>query len=577
MGILKGLIVCAIILIMSMGVSAETFYCDTCADCNAKIQNASIGDTVLLTTDIVDFSGHCINFNGKDGIVFDGGGHMIDGIDTYGTNGIYFTSYSDNNVIKNCTITDFGKGIYLYTSNYNTIENTTSSSNRDTGITILYGRENVIRDCVMEENRGDDFYFRPYVLADCDTVLENVTGSGGRNIGFYDSSVNISDQEFSSICLCNADNSVFDNITVSGSNTIRNNGIFMFFTDGTIMSNVTANTNYRGISLDDCYSCMIRDSVFNDHPHYNIFIGDGSNNVIDNVTANSSGQAGLYLSHADNNVVSNSVFYNDPFGIMIDSSNMITINGTHIIGNNICGISAGGTYGHTFYNNYFDNDENVNMLYDHIQLWNVSKRDGPNIIGGPFIGGNYWNDYDYNDMDGDGFGCVPYAVSLGTDNIDYLPLVNVSGGEEMYIRNWNVTLYRGDVWEYLVTCRNESGFDVECGDLTWNSSNTTVGTMDGANITCLAPGYTNVTVVGFNNTDTITAEVQFLECGDVDCDSRVTINDVVEAYFRVINPSYEIGSEWAADVDNDDRITINDVVEIYFRVINPSYALHCAY
>ncbi|KAB3545302.1 MAG: hypothetical protein C5617_006335, partial [ANME-2 cluster archaeon] len=47
--------------------------------------------------------------------------------------------------------------------------------------------------------------------------------------------------------------------------------------------------------------------------------------------------------------------------------------------------------------------------------------DGPNIIGGPYIGGNYWSDYTCADPDGDGFGEKPYNITDGS-NFDYHPL-----------------------------------------------------------------------------------------------------------------------------------------------------------
>ena len=566
----------ALVVLSMSSASAANVYCCNCSDCNAKIMNAIVGDVVVLTEDIINFDGTCINFNGSDGIVFDGGGHMIDGIDSYSYHGIYLTSHSDNNVIKNCTITDFGKGIYMFTASYNTIENVTSSSNRDTGITILYSRGSVIEDCVLQENRGEDFYFRPYLGVDCSTSLVNVTGSGGRPVAFYNETVDISDEDFSSICLCYASMSTFDNVTVAGSDTIKNNAMRVYYSFGTTFTNITSSDNFMGIYATDCNDCVIRDSEFNNNHHYDVQISEGSGNVIENVKANSSSQTGIYLYHAPNNFINGVVLDSNMHGMYIDNSPNTIINNSYFTNNIMRGVMILSCGGNTFYNNYFDNTDNIYFGgTTYANDWNVTATPGTNIIGGPSIGGNYWKCYSYEDGNADGFGMSPYVVEWVINNTDYLPLVEVSGGEEMYIRNWDVTLYNGDVWEYLVTCRNVNGYDVDCGELIWSSSNTTVGTMDGANITCHAAGVTNVTVVGFNDTDTITATVQFLGCGDVDRDGRITINDVVETYLRVIDPYYEIGSEWAADVDSDDRITINDVVEIYLKVIDPSHPLNC--
>jgi PKD repeat protein len=55
-------------------------------------------------------------------------------------------------------------------------------------------------------------------------------------------------------------------------------------------------------------------------------------------------------------------------------------------------------------------------------IWNISKTLGTNIIGGPYLGGNYWSDYQGDDNDKDGLGDVSYHVS--STIIDYLPLVS---------------------------------------------------------------------------------------------------------------------------------------------------------
>ncbi len=53
--------------------------------------------------------------------------------------------------------------------------------------------------------------------------------------------------------------------------------------------------------------------------------------------------------------------------------------------------------------------------------WNTEKSDGPNVVGRPYLGGNFWADYEGSDENGDGLGDTPYAVVY--DNADQRPLV----------------------------------------------------------------------------------------------------------------------------------------------------------
>ncbi|MFQ6009943.1 MAG: NosD domain-containing protein, partial [Candidatus Aenigmatarchaeota archaeon] len=88
--------------------------------------------------------------------------------------------------------------------------------------------------------------------------------------------------------------------------------------------------------------------------------------------------------------------------------------------NNITGnYFTGGHYGLLFksdntinnsiWNNYFDNEYDVyfhcNATYlEQNNRWNITKVQGNNIIGGSWMGGNFWHDYDGYDSNGDGLG-----------------------------------------------------------------------------------------------------------------------------------------------------------------------------
>jgi cell wall-associated NlpC family hydrolase len=87
-------------------------------------------------------------------------------------------------------------------------------------------------------------------------------------------------------------------------------------------------------------------------------------------------------------------------------------------------VTAVSTCVNKIYNNYFNNT--YNTYDDGKNTWNIAKTAATNIVGGPYLGGNYWCDYNGTDLDGDRLGdtVLPYNCSGGIENGgDYHPLI----------------------------------------------------------------------------------------------------------------------------------------------------------
>ncbi|QYZ79021.1 PGF-pre-PGF domain-containing protein [Methanofollis formosanus] len=114
-------------------------------------------------------------------------------------------------------------------------------------------------------------------------------------------------------------------------------------------------------------------------------------------------QSGLYLYRSKNIVVAGNTIADNFIGFDLYSSNFSTI-----------------------YNNVFKKNKDDLFYGGNPNTWNVTRRSGPNIIGGPSIGGNYWGRYaNATDGNSDGFCDEPYEVYNNGEGVvfyDMLPL-----------------------------------------------------------------------------------------------------------------------------------------------------------
>ena len=161
-----------------------------------------------------------------------------------------------------------------------------------------------------------------------------------------------------------------------------------------------------------------------------------------NVTgATKSGNAGIYLSGRQHCNISNNNVSNNEYGIYLSSSSKNTI-----------------------YNNYFNNTNNA--YDDSYNTWNITPTAGTNIIGGPWIGGNYWSDYTGTDSDGDGLGDSQYPITCGR-SVDRYPLMSPDD---------NTATETISIGSKLTATKEFSGevvqlTGVQTNNIIWNASN----------------------------------------------------------------------------------------------------------
>jgi parallel beta-helix repeat protein len=211
--------------------------------------------------------------------------------------------------------------------------------------------------------------------------------------------------------------------------------------DSSSNNELTSNTvlnNQDGI--DVCYSSNneLTNNTANSNNYYGSYQETSSNNELTSNTANSNNYCGIYFySSSDNALTSNTANSNNYYGIRLDSSSNNELTSNTANSNNYCGIYLLSSSDNLIYNNYFENT--YNAWDDGSNRWNITKTAGTNIIGGPYLGGNYWSDYAGTDTDGDGLGDTLLPYNSSGDIIgggDYHPLVRVPC-EELPVHNLN--------------------------------------------------------------------------------------------------------------------------------------------
>ena len=168
--------------------------------------------------------------------------------------------------------------------------------------------------------------------------------------------------------------------------------------------NVAGATQKAGIYLYNADYCNIaNNSASNNKIGIHLQMGSQHNKITNNTVSNNI-QRGIWLAQSNSNKITNNTVSDNENGISLSSSD-----------DNI------------IYNNYFDNMNNADDNGNNI--WNITKIDGANIIGGSYLGGNYWSDYAGADRDNDGLSdfLLPYNSGADIeDGGDSLPLVHVA-------------------------------------------------------------------------------------------------------------------------------------------------------
>jgi parallel beta-helix repeat protein len=205
------------------------------------------------------------------------------------------------------------------------------------------------------------------------------------------------------IYLKNSDyNMILDNLIGKGEK-----GITTQQSNYNTISGNRASKNRYGFYVPNSEGNVISNNTLSENKDYGISLSTGVSNTLSENNASNNGR-GVYLGNSDNNKISdNTITSNEVYGLFIcpksDKNNVL--------------------------NNYFNNTVNAIPNNGTDNIYYIKKAPGTNIVGGPYLAGNYWAKPDglgpseiTPDADGDGIADKVYKLE-NSDYVDRMPLV----------------------------------------------------------------------------------------------------------------------------------------------------------
>ncbi|MBW9221063.1 right-handed parallel beta-helix repeat-containing protein [Methanothermococcus sp. SCGC AD-155-M21] len=402
---------------------------------NAITSNS--GDGIYLDISVSNFiNDNSITSNSGDGIYLD---------------------ISGNNIINDNSITSNNDGIYLYDSKNNSIADNNISNNGDDGIHLLDSRNNNIISNNISNNGDDGISI--VRLKNNNIIDNNISNNGDDGINlWYSSSNTIKDNTF-----------IDDGILIGGdrleywTHTIENNTINgkpLCYFKNKVGGNVSENAGQ--VILVNC-SDMIVENLKISNISMGIDIAYSSNIAVKNNVLSNNRDDGIRLwSSSNSSIIGNNISNNKRDGIYLSSSSNNSIIDNNISNNGDDGIYLIYSSNNRIYLNNFNNSQNARSYNSRNNTWNSPEEIIYIYNGTQYTNylGNYWDNYNGNDTDGDGIGDTPYQID--GNNIDHYPLILEELKPNLKIKNiiTNTPIYNGIQTEINLTIINNGNENI---------------------------------------------------------------------------------------------------------------------
>ncbi len=374
---------------------------------SSSSSNTLIGNTVLN-------NGKSDNYGYGYGIILsDSSSNMLSN-NNASNNGVgIFLEYSSNNTLigNNASLNGYGGGIYLEHSNNNKLRGNNASNNRGGGISLDWANNNTLSGNNASNNRFGGISLS---YSSSNTLIGNNASNNRYGIQISsDKESEDGDAEYyctnntlkNNIMTGNMYNFELDAHRCSDFQNIDKSNLVdgkpIYYIRGASNTIYDSSTNAGTFYCINCVNVTLKDLNLTNNG-YGVFFSSTTLSKIQNVKVYNNSDYGIYLYYSSNNTLTGNNASNNWNGIYLYSSSNNKI-----------------------FNNIFSDNNNV-FLYSSINTWNTTKQSGTNIIGGPYLGGNFWTKPDGTgfsqtclDVNGDGICDQSY---IDENHIDYLPL-----------------------------------------------------------------------------------------------------------------------------------------------------------
>ena len=311
----------------------------------------------------------------------------------------------------------------------------TSITSLGTAAEIVVKPGNSIQDSINSAASGDTIIVKPGTYTENikvtkdDLTIRSETGNPDNTIIEAKSSGN-------NVLLLQADKVKIDGFKISGSIRFGYAGICLSSCSHCTIENNKLSSNSFGIYLLNSKGNTISKNTVSDSSR-GIYFKSSEGNTLSGNTATGNKEYGIVLQNSIGNVLSGSLVFNNERGIYFGSSDGNTLTRSTVRNNKIYGLYVcGASDRNTIYDNYF-NDTIMTIQSGAGNAYNITKTAGTNIVGGPYIGGNYWakpNGTGFSqkavDKNGDGISDSAYTRITGSKYSDFLPLVITKTSEK---------------------------------------------------------------------------------------------------------------------------------------------------